>query len=382
MNTDDLGLQRAFTALLRSPVLVRHRSPELYALVRSSARRPTLTEWFASRLGYRLVITDTAARLFRAPLVGTVVAPARLPGASRRVPVLALLAAVSAESAEDLTSTQDLSDRVRLLAGRPDVELAPYDPDRFAERQLFVAALQLLTELGALHPVGRDMQEQGEGWAHRRNSVGNAYRVDRSLLLRLVEPAAADAVLGRAGESGLESEHLHRFGVMRRLVELPVCLVEDLTPGERTYLMSQRSRIVGWCTEMTGWIVEQRAEGLALIAAEESDTDIPFPRLRATDFATLMLLDQLHDRADDDRHLTEHDVLIAAAEVRARHPRAMTKDLDSDGAVRDQALELLTALDLLRAGGRPGQWWLSPAAARYRSPVVVAATRRIDEETG
>lgn len=380
MSTNDLSMQRAFTALLRSPVLVKDRSPELFALVRSSARRPVLTDWFASRLGYRLIVTETAARLFRPPLSGVVVAPVRTLGDSRRVPVLALLAAVVAESAEDITSTQDLSDRVRLLATRPDVNLAPYDPDRFAERQLFVAALQLLSNLGALHPVGRDAQEHEEGWAHRRNSVGNAYRVDRSLLLRLVEPAAADAALGRVDEPGLESEHIHRFGVMRRLVELPVCLLDDLSHGERSYLTSQRSRIVGWCTEMTGWTVEQRAEGLALIAEEESDTDIPFPRLRATDFATLMLLDRLHDRADDGRLLTEQDVAQAAADVRLHHPSAMTKELDSDGVVRDQAVELLTALDLLRPGTRPGLWWLSPAAARYRNPAVMAATRRIDEE--
>lgn len=380
MNRDDLGLQRAFTALLRTPVLVRDRAPELFALVRSSARRPTLSEWFSSRLGYRLVVTENAARLFRPPLDGAVIAPNRLAGVSRRVPVLALLVAVAAEAAEDVTSTQDLSDRVRLLAARDDVHVAPYDPDRFAERQLFVAALQLLAELGALQAVGRGTQEQAEEWTHRRNVVGTAYRVDRSLLLRLVDPAASDVVAGRGDEAG--HEHVHRFGVMRRLVELPVCLVDDLSPGERTYLTSQRSRIVSWCTEMTGWTVEQRTEGLALIAADEADTDMPFPRLRAADFATLMLLDQLHDRMDGDRHLTGGDVLAAAAAVRADHPRAMTKDLDSDVAVCDQAVEMLTALDLLRPGTRPGLWWLSPVAARYRNPTVVAATRRIDEENG
>ncbi|WIY05608.1 DUF2398 family protein [Amycolatopsis mongoliensis] len=44
---------------------------------------------------------------------------------------------------------------------------------------------------------------------------------------------------------------------------------------------------------MAGWVVEERAEGMALIAADETDIDLPFPRLRAADFAALMVLDEL-----------------------------------------------------------------------------------------
>jgi hypothetical protein len=36
-------------------------------------------------------------------------------------------------------------------------------------------------------------------------------------------------------------------------------------------------------------------------------------------------------------------------------------------------VELLEALDLLRPTGGGG-WWLSPAAARFRNPKVVAVT--------
>jgi hypothetical protein len=158
---------------------------------------------------------------------------------------------------------------------------------------------------------------------------------------------------------------------------LPVCLLADLTDAERAYLTGQRHRVLAWCTEMTGWVVEQRSEGVALIAAEETDTDLPFPRLRAADFATLMVLDELRTVADGQRLLPE-DAIDRA--VRARHPKAMTKELETDLSTRQRVTELLQALDLLRPGPVAGSWWLSPAAERFRNPRVVSVTSRLDQE--
>ncbi|HEX2298534.1 MAG TPA: DUF2398 family protein [Pseudonocardiaceae bacterium] len=382
MNRDDTERQRAFTGLLLRPVLDRHRDPELWALVRKSRHRPVLIEWFASRLGYRLVITDSAARLFRLPLRERMPVPRRLETPPRRVLVLAVLAAATAEDTEDVTTTQDLSDRVRALTRHDDVELTPYEPDRFAERQLFVKAVGLLVDAGALRPVDRGAEEQREGWAHRHDGVGGAYEVHRELLLRMVDPASLRAALGDWGASELAPESAVRFGVMRRLIELPVCLYADLTGAERTYLTGQRHRILAWCTEMTGWVAEQRAEGLALIVAEESDTDLPFPRLRAVDFATLLVLNQLVNAQHERGELTDEDLDRCAAQVRTSYPKAMTKELATAEAVRSKAVALLRALDLLRPAATPGLWWLSPAAARFRNPRVVSVTTRLDENGG
>ncbi len=379
MSLAEVNRQRAFTGLLRQPVIDREHDPELFALVRHPQQRSALTEWFATRLGYRLVITGAGARLFRLPLGGRVVAPTRSSPPPRRVLVLALLAAAAAEDADDVTSTQDLSDRVRALAQHADVALAPYDPDRFAERQLFVRAVELLVTAGALRPTGRETDEQRENWAHRRDTIGAAFVVERGLLLRMVDPTALAAAMGDGTRDGPEPESAARFGVMRRLVELPVCLHADLTEPERTYLQSQRYRIIGWCTEMTGWTVEQRAEGLALVAPSEEDTDVPFPRLRAVDFGTLLLLDRLLAEAPDRGWCSEEDLVGAALEVRVRHSRAMTQELNTDEAVRDRAVELLVALDLLRPAADGRGWWISPAAARFRNPQLVAVTGRLDE---
>lgn len=381
MSRDAVERQRAFTGLLAHPVLDRWRHPELLAIVRNLRHRPVLVDWFKSRLNYDLVVTESAARLFRRPLGNEVVAPRRYAAPGRRVLTLAVLAAAVAEDADDLTTTQDLSDRVRVLTLRDDVGLATYDPDRFVERSQFVRAVGLLVRTSVLRPVDRDDEDRREGWAHQRDSVGGAYEVVRELLLRLVDPAALSAALGERDDerdvaSGVDAAS--RYLVMRRLVELPVCLLEDLGEAERAYLTNQRHRIAAWCAEMTGWTVEQRAEGLALVAAEEADTDVPFPRLRAVDFASLMVLEELRSRADERGRASEDELQRAVAEVRLRYPRAMTKELETDAAARDRTVELLRALDLLRPQGGAG-WWLSPASARFRNPTVVPVTIRLDE---
>ncbi|MQY29475.1 DUF2398 family protein [Nocardia aurantia] len=374
---DEVDRRRAFVGLLAQPVLDRRRDPELFGLVRHPGHRPELSHWFSSRLGYRLVVTDTGARLFRLPLGDTVIAPRRVELPPRRALVLALLAAAAAEDAEDITTTQDLSDRVRVLTGRDDAGLTAYDPDRFAERKLFAAAVKLLLSTGALAPADTGGDEQRDGWARRVDKIGGTYEVRREMLLRMIDPAAFAAALGTRGPA--ITEGAERFSVMRRILELPVCLYGDLTEAQRAYLIRQRSRIVAWCTEMTGWVVEQRAEGLALIAADEADTDLPFPRLRAIDFVSLMVLDELYRRRDDTDTVSEADLTAAVTEVSVRHPKSITAEIVSDTARRERALELLRALDLIRPGSGPDRWQLTPIAARYRDPRVVAMTARLED---
>ncbi len=382
MTRDIAERQRAFTGLLAHPVLDRWRYPELFALVRNPRHRPVLVDWFKSRLDYDLVVSESAARLFRRPIGNGVVAPRRYTAPGRRVLTLAVLGAAVAEDAEDLTTTQELSDRVRVLTLRDDVGLAGYDGDRFIDRSQFVKAVGVLVDAGVLRPVDRDDEDRREGWAHHRDAVGGAYEVVRQLLLRLVDPVALSAALGEHDEAldtAAAPEATARYVVMRRLIELPACLIDDLGDAERAYLTNQRHRIVAWCAEMTGWVVEQRLEGLALVAPEEAHTDLPFPRLRAVDFASLMVLDELRSLADEQGHVTDDQLMRAAAEVRFRYPKALTKELETDLATRDRAVELLCALDMLRS--RPdGGWWLSPLSARFRNPSVVSVTARPDEE--
>lgn len=372
MSADQQERQEAFTGLLAHPVISRSSHPRLWQLVRR--HRPVLTEWFADRLGYRLTVTEDTVRLYRLPLDGQVIAPSRPQAQPRRILVLALLAAASAEDADDLTTVQELSDRVRTLAARDDVAVSPYDPDRFSERQLFIRAVDLLTGLGVLRPTGRAGEDLLAGWVHRRDTIGGAYQVQRELLLRVADPENLAAAVGRRPvESGPDDRR--RFAIMRRLIELPVCLVEDLTEPERAYLTSQRGRMLGWCREMTGWQPEQRREGIALIALGEEGTDRPFPRLKAEHFGALMMLDLLLG-LDVAGPAAIRD---AAADVVARFPKAMTAAFREDpGRLAEVAVVILAELDLLRRA--ESGWRVMPVAARFRDPAVMAIQQRIEDE--
>ncbi len=362
-------LRKAFTGLLASPVVDSRTNPDLWMLVRHPGRRQVLTEWFANRLGYRLVVTDAAARVVRVPLGGVSVSPRPFDPPPRRVLVLALLAAVAAEDADDVTTTQDLSDRTRVLSRHDEVQVASYDPDRYAERLLFVKAVGVLISVGALRPTTKAAGDDLDDWANHRNAVGGAYEVQRELLLRMVEPTALRAALEPDRFVEVDPAATARHLIMRRLIELPALLFEDLTEAETAYLLNQRSRVLGWCVEMTGWAVEQRREGIALIPAAEDETDLPFPRLRAVDFIAISILDILLRDYAAAAAFTETAVRAAAAEVRARFPKAPTKELSTDIVMGHRALEILCALDLVRPGP-VGLWRLMPPAHRFRHPQV------------
>lgn len=369
MSRDATERQAAFTGLLGAPVIARATHPELWPVVRR--HRPVLTEWFADRLGYRLIVADDTARLYRLPMAGQPIAPARPAAPSRRILTLALLAAAAAEDADDLTTVQELSDRVRALAARDDVAVSAYDPDRFAERRLFIKAVELLAELGALRATGRAGDDQLTGWAHRTDAIGGAYQVERELLLRLIDPGSLAAAVG--GHEPDPGEHARRHVIMRRLVELPVCLLADLTEPERAYLTSQRHRLLAWCREMTGWAVEQRAEGIALIPPGEDGTDRPFPRITAEHFGALLIL----ERISGDVRI--EDLVAAATDVAVRHPRAMTAAFREDPAqLAEAAATILGELDLLRRDG--DGWRVMPAAARFRNPKIVSTQARIEDD--
>lgn len=362
---ETLERQRAFTGLLHRPALLRQADPELWSLVRR--HRATLDEWCTNRLGYQLFLSESAARLYRLPLDDIVTSPVRYRPESRRVVVLAILVAAAAEDAEDITTTQDLAQRVEVLTSCSDVQLQPYDNSSFAHRLQFVKAIRLLAGIGVLRPDSAG--DQDEGWAHRKHAIGGVFEVQRDMLLRIVDPRALRATVQPQEGSADLPAHAARFGIMRRLLELPACYYEDLSEAERDYWTNQRHRLLRWCVEMTGWTVEQRAEGVALVADGEQQTDLPFPQLRASHFMTLMVLDALVTEHGAGADIGKGDIEAIADTVAATYPKALTNELKQPHAICDHAVDLLTALDLLRPQG-PGAWRIMPAAARFRDPTV------------
>ena len=70
-----------------------------------------------------------------------------------------------------------------------------------------------------------------------------------------------------------EGENRARFErLARRLTEDPVLLLEDLEEAERNYFVGQRTRVERAVAGATGYQVERRAEGSALIVTGRSPT--------------------------------------------------------------------------------------------------------------
>lgn len=128
--------QETFVRLLATPLSTARTDPALFAGI--LRHRATLGDW-AGRLGYRLVITGTVARLHRDPAGPQLTAapPPWDPPPRRDLVLLALLAA-ACEGTDSTTTVQELSDEVRALSADPGSRLSAYDPDRRPERQAFV----------------------------------------------------------------------------------------------------------------------------------------------------------------------------------------------------------------------------------------------------
>ncbi len=376
MTSQDEDCQTAFTTLLRNPVIDRSAHSNVWAIIRRPGQQKILREWFSYRLGYRLIVTKDSVRLHRTPNRAIVTAPRRIALSSRRELVLALLSAVAAESAADRFSTQELSDQVRLLSQQGDVGVTPYDPDQHAERKIFARGLVHLVQAGALRPLTSELD--ADSWATRSSGVGQAFEIRRESLLRLVAQPNLLAATGQIPAVEQDCGAVHRHAVLRRILELPVCYYADLSEGERAYLTQQRHRVVAWCVEMTGWSVEQRREGFALIAETELDTDLPLPGKKAAHYVTTLVLDQLLQEHGCEEKFSGADLLAAVSEVRARHPKAMTKSLDGDQQVADFAHESLCALDLLRIDPASGDFQLTPAAHRYCGPKITFSAARLE----
>ncbi len=77
------------------------------------------------------------------------------------------------------------------------------------------------------------------------------------------------------------------------MTEDPALLIADLDEDERTYFLGQRARIEGAVAAATGYAIERRAEGSALVVGDRAFTDIPFPTNAAVKQVALLLCDRL-----------------------------------------------------------------------------------------
>jgi uncharacterized protein (TIGR02678 family) len=391
MTTEATGLaavaeaQDTFVGLLTTPLVSAKVNSARFGAVLH--HRSQLTGW-AGRLGYRLVIAGSVARLHRDPMgpQRTAAPPAWGPPA-RRVLVLTAIIAAACEDTDMTTTVQALSDEVRAMSVSPGACVTNYDPDRRTERQAFLRGLEQLTGLGILlrrtsdEALLRQWEEDGTG-------VGAGFEVDRDALLHFTDPHTValafrpeDAEDSSAeNDDGTPTVRTATRGqrLLRTLVEDAALLYADLHPADAEYARSQRSWLAGHAIEMTGGTVEIREEGmvlrLQLDRPASAGATAPFPAATATPWFALKMLEAVTNGRSPDESgriaLTKHEVESTAERVYVHNFGALTEALKKSPAKMLDAVEqVLVGVGLIRVTSVG--WTVLPVAGRYRDPKAV-----------
>jgi uncharacterized protein (TIGR02678 family) len=379
---------QALRALLAVPFL--DASDPVYTLVRRHERELAAT--VQATYGYQLEVASTAARAAGPPTPSGLRRPLRIepssasgrkrppdewPALSDRGCLMLILTLVALERGGAQTAIADLAREVERAGG--DVEPpVVIDFNHRSERMAFADGLDLLRSWGVI----RHTSGSHESYSRREQGDDEAlFTVDRrrmALLMR--DPAAvAEATTlehllddsGRypptpEGENRARAERL-----ARRLTEDPVLLLSELDDDERAYFIGQRARLEAAVTAATGYPVERRAEGSALISDGREFTDVPFPTNATVKQVALLLCDALAN-VTPRGELSAEAVRDAAHALVRQHGEHWSRDAEDPAqvsALAQAAAEVLLACGLASrtdlGGLRP-----SPLAARFRQPVV------------
>ncbi|HYB26466.1 MAG TPA: TIGR02678 family protein [Solirubrobacteraceae bacterium] len=386
---------RALRALLAAPFV--GADEPAYALVRRHERE--LASTLQVTYGYQLEIGSTAARASGLPTPDGLRRPLRITPASvsgrKRAPdewaalsdracVLVLLTLVALERGAAQTAIAELAQEVERAGA--DVE-PPITVDfrQRSERMAFADGLDLLCAWTVIeHTSGSH-----ESYSRREQGDDEAlFTVDRrrlALLLRdpnaALEATTLDELVDESGRYSPTPEGENRARaerLARRLTDDPALLLADLDADDRTYFLNQRARIEAAVAAATGYEVERRAEGSALIVDDRAFTDLPFPTNSTLKQLALLLCDALAE-AGPDGELSFEALRDAVADLVAKHRHHWDRnphDPDEVAALTAAATDTLLACDLARRSGRTGGLRATPLAARFRSPTLHATGGR------
>lgn len=369
--------QAAARALLAHPLISARTRPTDFALVRSH------TEWLVQRfqrvLGHRLFVADDHARLIRRGGVRRpTVAGLRHTDDTRFTPrthtYFALALAVLVEETEP-TTILALAGQVRAAAVEAGVDA---DPARgLGERRAFCVALQHLADLGALGETSGTIGDHAED-AAADPALLPYPQIARAVAVNL--PGASETpeeFLAAAQESDPEGDQAGETALRRLLAENAVVYREDLPDRQRDRLAAHQWRAAAALENLLGCETEIRAEGVALVMTSDATEHTAFPSDGPVGQVASELLRHLAGRFDPGRPTTRvlipEEELEAAldllggtdATVRAEWARTAGPEVPEPDRLREQVVDLLTALGLLREG--PDGWELAAAAARYGS---------------
>lgn len=384
---------QALRALLAAPFVDASESE--YALIRRHERELATT--LQSSFGYQLEVGSTAARASGPPTPEGVSRPLRIrpssvsgrqrppdewPALSDRGCVLLLLTLTALERGGAQTALAELAREVELAGADVDPPVTVEFRER-AERLAFADGLDLLCAWGVLEHTSGSRESYSRGEQREDEALFTVDRRRLALLMRdpmaALEATTLEELLDDSARYPPTPEGLNRIRferLARRLAEDPALLLEDLDDDERAYFLGQRARIESAVADATGYQVERRAEGSALIIEDRGFTDVPFPTNSTTKQVALLLCDTLAG-APPNAALSAEAVRAAVRELVARHGDHWHRDPDDPAQVSylaGAASDVLVACGLARRTAEGGLRPL-PLAARFREPELRSGGR-------
>ncbi|MEM9660202.1 MAG: TIGR02678 family protein, partial [Planctomycetota bacterium] len=305
---------------------------------------------------------------------------------TRRGYALLCMTLVTLENERRQTTLQQVARKTE-VAVRVDPALVDagfgFDPKLLAHRRELVAVMRQLERLQVIKRIDRDDKDfvSGDGDC--------LYRIDRAVLSSLLgslhgastvesdEPLELIEALNyvEPPESKDAYNRFQQHRLVRRLLDDPAMYFDELTPAEYEYFNSQGERLIHEICKATGLVAERRAEGVALLDAEGSLTDVALPELGTRGHSTLLIAEWLCRQGEQPVvHSPLVGPLIAYAEIErharglatkhAKHWRKGSDSPDGAGRIAADAVAMLRTLGLIevrREGVLP-----RPAIARYR----------------
>ena len=337
-------LQRAARALLRRPLMTAKQGDEFRLTLKWET---ILRNEFSQKLGYRLDVSRSAARLLRRPASLTASRGAKLAtgrSLSRWGYVYLCLTLAALEHPGQQVLASELLVRISQLA-RGDGRLQ-LDSTEYVQRRAFRDAVRYLEEVGVLTVCDGDVESLlNDGqvlWDIDRDAAAMCMVAAPSVLRSVSSVADFIAEPTPIDSDGRSRRARHILN--RRMIDQPVVMLADVSDDETELAWRNRRREADNINRLTGCEIELRREGIALIDHPTQPIGrTPFPGSTAVAHAALLWLTALlvdidrigsaAPRSDDDtsdvpaQHAIDAETAQAAwASVLAEYSMRLSQD--------------------------------------------------------
>ncbi len=348
-------LQRAARHLLQHPLTCAELQPEIFGIIRRHEQ--ILDRWFTQRLGYRLQLNSSTARLMKTtalphrPALPAPVGTGRAMTQRECTLLSLILAAVAA--GPRVISLRDLVDDVRTAAADADITIT----NEPVERRAMVVALKWMIQLGLASELHEHIDRYEQDDSADAILEVNPDRVGLLPLPSLSRANTVEDLLDRR-----QRQASSRQWMRARLVEDTALYRTDLNEHEWSELRRRIGDEINLLDEMFALRVEARAEGVAAIDPWSQLSDRTFPRTGTLGHGALLLIEWLMTQKDYQASVEKATRTLRKLSI--KHQRHWSKGkIDNIPVFLQEIVTLLLDLRLLAVNDT--QLILLPAASRY-----------------